>query len=108
MGLGVLSYQAPILRAVRHLRAARESSDQLHGHFRSLTDGAKELQPSPGRRGAFAYRILDTASSIMENGTSANRTYAVASSWGLTLPFVAIGRCSSACTSWATPSPWRC
>src|SRR5881394_2121776 len=58
MVLGILTYQVPMLRAVRWLRLAREESDALLKHFHTLIDGSKELKLHRRRRDMFFSRVL--------------------------------------------------
>src|SRR6185369_57682 len=37
MVIGIITYQLPVIKAMRVLRLAREDADDLYGHFRSLT-----------------------------------------------------------------------
>ena len=48
--LGVVAYQVPLVRGHGHIRALRERGDELFRHFRSLTDGIKELKLHHDRR----------------------------------------------------------
>src|SRR2546429_508003 len=44
VGLGMVSYQALVRRALSSLKQAREKQDAMFHHFRALTEGAKELK----------------------------------------------------------------
>jgi putative ATP-binding cassette transporter len=90
--VGVLTYQLPIMRAVRYLRLAREEEDSMFGHFRALVDGVKELQLHSRRRDAFLSDVLETtASRFRRHNVAGMATYAVAATWGQLLVFVVIG-----------------
>lgn len=92
MVLGVLTYQLPILRALRHGRLAREAADELQNHFRALTDGFKELKLHRARREAFLSQSLQsTSESLRQNNMNMWRIYTLASSWGQLLVFIVIG-----------------
>jgi putative pyoverdin transport system ATP-binding/permease protein len=90
--LGVLVYQLPTVWALRSFRAARQESDVLFGHFKSLTEGIKELKLHSRRRGVFLSEVLrGTAESRRKYFLNAHNVYTVASSSGQMLVFVAIG-----------------
>jgi putative ATP-binding cassette transporter len=58
IGLGSVGYHLAHLRAIRHLNVAAREQDQLFGHFRAITDGAKELRLNRRKRGAFSDEVL--------------------------------------------------
>jgi putative pyoverdin transport system ATP-binding/permease protein len=90
--LGVITYQVPIIRAVRLLRLAREESDALYNHFRTLTGGNKELKLHRRRREMFLSHVLEpTAASLCRQNIAGMKIYNAAASWGQVLVFIAIG-----------------
>jgi len=90
--IGIATYQLPVLRAVRYLRAARQDADKLLDHFRSLTGGTKELKLHRRRREAFLGKVLQpTALSMQQNHLKGVSIYTAAASWGQILVFVVIG-----------------
>jgi putative ATP-binding cassette transporter len=92
MVIGIVTYQLPVISALRSFRRAREHADQLMSHFRALTDGAKELKLHRRRRDAFFSEILQsTASEIRKENIHGTTIYTAASSWGQILVFVVIG-----------------
>jgi putative ATP-binding cassette transporter len=92
MVIGIISYQLPIIKAMRSLALAREDADQLFKHFRDLTEGTKELKLHNRRREAFMTRVLQaTASSLRHHNIAGMGVYTAAASWGQTLVFVVIG-----------------
>ncbi|OJH34307.1 cyclic peptide export ABC transporter [Cystobacter ferrugineus] len=92
MVLGVLGYQLPVLRAMRHFRKSREASDALMTGFRALTQGTKELKLSRRRREAFFSRSLDaSARDYKENHIRAMFVHVGAASWGQAMLFAIIG-----------------
>ncbi|MDQ3918033.1 MAG: cyclic peptide export ABC transporter [Acidobacteriota bacterium] len=92
MAVGIASYQLPIIKALRSLRLAREEGDALMGHFRALTDGAKELKLHGRRRGAFFSQVLEpTAAAFRRHNVSGMTVYTAAASWGQALVFVVVG-----------------
>jgi putative ATP-binding cassette transporter len=92
MALGVLTYNALIKRALRYLRLAREEQNSLFKHFRSLTQGTKELKLHIQRRNAFLDEQLDgTARDLRRFNIRGLRIYAGADGFGQFLFFVFIG-----------------
>lgn len=90
--LGVVTYQLPVLRAVQHLRLAREQNDSLFNHFRSLTTGTKELKLHRERRNAFFAEVLEpTAMSFQKYNLRAMVIFSVAATWGQLLVFIVVG-----------------
>jgi putative pyoverdin transport system ATP-binding/permease protein len=90
--LGIVTYQLPVLGAVRHLRLAREQNDSLFSHFRSLISGIKELKLHCQRREAFFEHELEpTAASFQTLNVRAMRIFSVAAMWGQLLVFMVIG-----------------
>src|SRR5687768_17486142 len=92
MVLGIITYQLPIIRAMRALGRAREEADNLYGHFTSLTLGTKELKLHRSRREAFITKELqETAASLRRYNLTGMKVYTAAASWGQSLVFVVIG-----------------
>lgn len=90
--LGIITYQVPIIRAVRRLRLAREESDALFNHFRTLTGGNKELKLHRRRRQMFLSHVLEpTAASLCRQNIAGMKIYNAAASWGQVLVFIVIG-----------------
>ena len=90
--LGIVTYQLPVLRAIRSFKLAREQADKLLKHFRALTEGSKELKLHHRRREAFLSDSLQTtAESLRHHNTTGMTIYIAAASWGQILVFVAIG-----------------
>jgi putative ATP-binding cassette transporter len=89
---GVIAYQVPLLRGHVHIKALREKGDELYRHFRSLTDGVKELKLHQGRRHAFLHEQLQgTAVQVQDHAVAAARAFSSAVSWGQVLIFLLIG-----------------
>jgi putative ATP-binding cassette transporter len=92
MVLGIITYQVPMLRAVRWLRLAREESDALLKHFHTLIDGSKELKLHRRRRDMFFAKVLQpTAESFRRLNVKGMTLYIAAASWGQTLVFIVVG-----------------
>ena len=92
MVIGIITYQLPVNKAVRSLRLARQDADHLFNHFRSLTQGTKELKLHHRRREAFLTQALQsTAASMRHHNIAGMRLYTAATSWGQSLVFIVIG-----------------
>ncbi|HYO70858.1 MAG TPA: cyclic peptide export ABC transporter, partial [Archangium sp.] len=92
LALGVLSFSVLSGIAVRGIAEALKTQDVLFKHFRSLTDGIKELKLNGGRREVFLGEQLGgTAASLRSMYTRSLNIYAASSSWGMFLFFVVIG-----------------
>ncbi len=91
MALGIFSYQFPILRAFGALQRARALSDTLYRHFRSLTEGAKELRMHRPRRESFLDRELrDTVEGVRKQTLYSARIFSFAATWGQLLLYLVI------------------
>jgi len=92
MALGIVSYQIPVMRAMRYARLAREAADALYNHFRALTEGIKELKLHGERREAFLSQSMQaTAESLRRSNIAGMTVFTLASTWGQLLIFVVIG-----------------
>ena len=91
MLVGIVSYQRIAVIAQRYLREARLEQDTLFKHYRSLTEGTKELKLHRDRREEFLKDILrSSADSCRQYNTTGMTIYAGADSWGHFLFFVLI------------------
>jgi putative ATP-binding cassette transporter len=92
LALGILSYQYPILRAFSLMQHARQLNDTLYRHFRSLTEGGKELRLHRLRRETFLRCDLeDTVQGVRTQNFRSARIFTFAMTWGQLLLFVVIG-----------------
>ncbi|MCA1566081.1 MAG: cyclic peptide export ABC transporter [Acidobacteria bacterium] len=92
LGLGIFSYQVPLLYGMRLHRLAREGADALYRSFRALTEGTKELKLNRPRRAAFLTDVLDAAArSLRRHNVAAMTSFSVATSWVNVLFFISIG-----------------
>ena len=92
IGLGSLCYHLLHLRAIRHLDQAATEQDHLFGHFRSLTEGAKELRLHAGKRRVFKDEVLGQSIDAVRRSRALGLSIFVASaSWGNFLIYVFIG-----------------
>ncbi|NJN83875.1 MAG: cyclic peptide export ABC transporter [Caldilineaceae bacterium] len=100
LAVGALSLlMAPMLfgytllhrRAVRFFAADRDARDGLYIHFRSVTEGAKELKMHRGRRLAFLDEVLrPQAERVQATGLRGRFYYEIGNSWTHTIYFVFI------------------
>ncbi|HYO62018.1 MAG TPA: cyclic peptide export ABC transporter [Pyrinomonadaceae bacterium] len=92
MGLGVVSYQLAVARALNHFRLGRAEWDSLFKHFRALTEGTKELKLHRKRREIFLSEQLEPAARRMRgHHVAGNMVYTAARSWGQVLVFILLG-----------------
>jgi putative ATP-binding cassette transporter len=78
--------------AMRRLRRARDEQDQLLRHFRSLTEGVKELKLHHGRRSDFIDRVLQpTVDEQQRANTTGQMFFTASTSWGRLVFFLLIG-----------------
>ncbi|HVF42744.1 MAG TPA: cyclic peptide export ABC transporter [Pyrinomonadaceae bacterium] len=92
MALGVATYQLGVVKAVDHMRTAREYTDRLMGHFRALTEGTKELKLHSRRRRVFTEEVLRSdAVGFRQTTVKAQTIYTGAASWGQALGFAVVG-----------------
>ena len=82
MGTAAFCYRILVHRASHAVRSARLGKETLFRHFRSLTDGIKELKIHRGRREAFFQEELDAAAEYYrgQNVIALNQ-YALADAW---------------------------
>ena len=91
MAIGMFSYQLLVKKALKSLKLAREEQNSLFKHYRSLTDGTKELKLHGKRREAFFRKLLEpAASSLRQDNVRGMSLYAAADSWGQFLFFLFI------------------
>lgn len=90
VGLG--SCQWLLNRARRLMVLVREEQDQLFQHFRTLTDGIKELKLHQQRQQDFAKNDLEnTAANYKRHHVQSLTLFAITSSWGQFVLFFSIG-----------------
>ena len=90
--LCLVIYRLPASKATNSLRLARQATDGLYHHLRSLLRGAKELKLHQRRRQAFLSQVLQSsASSIRAHNVSGLTFSTAASAWAQISGFVLIG-----------------
>lgn len=92
IGFGIFMFRIQEARALRSLKSAREAHDDLHHHFRAMTEGAKELKLHRRRRSAFLSKRLQVAvSESARQFIAGMTTYTIAGSGSSLLLYLAIG-----------------
>lgn len=90
--LGSAGYLVAQRLASRHLVAASAEQDRLFGHFRSLTDGAKELRQNRSKRHLFASSVLATSiENVRRHRLRGIAIFEAAAGWGHFLIYAFIG-----------------
>ena len=92
IGIAVVSVQLLLNRAYRFLASAREEDDRLFKHFRSITEGIKELKLHTLRRQVFFSEELQVSAAVSRQyRTSALKIAALTTGWGQLLFFTVVG-----------------
>ncbi|MCC2641313.1 MAG: Cyclic peptide transporter [Nitrospira sp.] len=90
--LGLLGYRHLYNRVLRSSLAVRDAKGALFEHFRSLTEGMKELMLNRGRREMFvASDIRQAAEALRHHNLVATRQYLTTDSWTQVLFYGLIG-----------------
>ena len=90
--LGAFGYKLLMQRAAGSIVQARLGRDQLFGHFRTLTEGIKELKMNRARSRQLLDRdIHGTISRLRDVNLAASREYLVADGWTQAVFFIIIG-----------------
>lgn len=92
LALAMGSCQSLLKRGDKLLFLAREEQDLLFKHFRTITEGIKELKLHYQRRKVFISEDFhDTATKFLSHNVQGLTFFAITSSWGKLLFFFAIG-----------------
>ena len=90
--IGAGCYRLFITSGFRSLFLAREAEDRLYGHFRTLTDGIKELKLHQQRREAFLNGSVHSSTAEFQQHTVAAETrFMLAHNWSHLLFYVLVG-----------------
>jgi putative pyoverdin transport system ATP-binding/permease protein len=89
--VGVGSFWLVTRWAMKRFYKARETQDELFGHFRGLTEGAKELKLHRERRRAFFALLDGTAMSLLRLLYSSRLMFSLAGNGGTAVFFLVIG-----------------
>lgn len=89
---GVVTNQWLISRGSQFIKYAREEQDRLFEHFRTVTQGIKELKLHSSRRQDFLNQDLKVSLDISKrHRISATNFFAIGGSWGFVSLFIPIG-----------------
>jgi putative ATP-binding cassette transporter len=87
--VGALSYRLCLVRAYKAFDAARDGRDMLFRHFRSLTEGIKELKLSSERRSSYFAQDLEPAVAYLKkHNVIAIKHHITASAWSQSVFYV--------------------
>ena len=90
--LGIFSIQFLQFRGVSALKESRQVGDRLFKHYKTLTEGIKELKLNSERREAFLNEDLNlTAVSLRDKEVAAQSFFAMSASWGNLTIFIVVG-----------------
>ena len=91
IGIGILSYQMPMVWGERLFQRARQEADHLFQYLRSLTEGIQELKLHRPRASAFMGSLEHCGREMYRLNIRSYTTFSAAANWGSMLFFVAIG-----------------
>jgi putative ATP-binding cassette transporter len=92
VALGALGYHLVHLKAIHYLRVGTAEQERLFEHFRSLTEGAKELRLNRRKRFTFSEGVLRRSIEIVRRQrTTGMSLFVGASSWGNFLIYAFLG-----------------
>ncbi|MBN4005838.1 cyclic peptide export ABC transporter [Nostoc sp. LPT] len=90
--VAIASCQWLLNRGGQLLTLAREDEDQLFKHFRTITEGVKELKLNYKRREDFVEeKLQSTANEFRDHNVNGLSLFAITSSWGQLIFFFALG-----------------
>jgi len=90
--LGACCYRLFIRSGFRSLMLAREAEEKLYSHFRTLTDGIKELKLHQQRRAAFLREgVQDSTAEFQRHTVAAETRFMLAHNWSHFLFYVLVG-----------------
>ncbi|MDM9383154.1 cyclic peptide export ABC transporter [Chlorogloeopsis sp. ULAP01] len=90
--LGIISYRQVAHKATLFFILARQQEDRLFSHFRTITEGTKELKLHFQRRQTFLKKELkETAQLYRRKNVVGMTIFAAAAGWGNNLFFVVVG-----------------
>lgn len=92
MAIAAVLFQLQEKKALRWFIQARNTSETLFQHFRSILSGFKELKMHQQRRHAFIESVLQrTVTAYRQEYVAGMTTYSIASSWALLCFYLVIG-----------------
>lgn len=92
ISLGAVCYRLFIRSGFHSLLHAREAEDRLYAHFRTLTEGIKELKLHQHRREAFMTESVQTSTEEFQRHTvTAETRFMLAHNWSHLLFYILVG-----------------
>ena len=92
IALGTVAQSLARRVGIRRFGSARKAEDQLQKHFRSITDGAKELRLNRAyRQHMQSVELSGTIASILQLRVRASNVFVSANAFGSLLYFVVVG-----------------
>ena len=89
---GVFAYRLLLKNAFSSIQAARAGRDRLFGHFRSLTEGVKEIKMSDARQAQMIEQeIGGTARYLRKVNLKATWEYMIADGWSQAMFYLIMG-----------------
>lgn len=89
---GAATYRLFITAGFKSLFQARDAEDKLYGHFRTLTDGIKELKLHQQRREAFIHEsVAATTEEFQRHTVAAETRFMLAHNWSHLLFYILVG-----------------
>ncbi len=89
--LGIVAYQLPLVRALRHFQLARLRLDEVTAQVRAITEGAKELKMHRARRNGFLEAVRTTTDDFQSENRKGLVMLAAGTSLGQVLFFLVLG-----------------
>ncbi len=90
--IGAVTYRILIRSGFGHLSAARDGQDRLFQHFRSLTEGIKELKLHRARRESYLKEdVAGAAATCQRHNVAAELRFIIAQNWNQLLFLGLIG-----------------
>jgi putative ATP-binding cassette transporter len=89
--LGIVAYQLPLVRALRHFQLSRLRLDEVTAQVRAITEGAKELKMHRARRDGFLEAVRTTTDRFQSENRKGSVLLAAGTSLGQVLFFLVLG-----------------
>jgi putative ATP-binding cassette transporter len=89
--LGIVAYQLPLVRALRHFQLSRRRLDEVTAQVRAITEGTKELKMHRARRDGFLEAVRTTTDRFQSENRKGSVLLAAGTSLGQVLFFLVLG-----------------
>jgi putative pyoverdin transport system ATP-binding/permease protein len=89
--IGILAYQLPLIKALRHYQQSRLLLDQVTGQVRAITEGTKELKMHRARRASFLEAVHASTDLYQTEYRKGSVLLAAGASMGQVLFFIVLG-----------------